>query len=109
MNKFNGTLMVLMLEIYIFKEIWLFNVRKNIWDFKRVYFDTGCLQKAWWKDERAGQLWIVVSLFGEGPKAVNRVGVVVANWLVEKGVVVERYSDRAVKVIWLSLGMLFGK
>ena len=34
---------------------------------------------------------------------------VVANWLVEKGVVVERYSDRAVKVIGLSLGMLFGK
>ena len=109
MNKFNGTLMVLMLEIYIFKEIWLFNVRKIIWDFKRVYFDTGCQQKAWWKNERAGQLWIVVSLFGGGPKAVNRVGVVVAKWLVEKGVVVERYSDSAVKVIGLSLGMLFGK
>ena len=38
-------------------------------------------------------------LWNGSSKAVNGVGVIVANWLIEKIVEVERYSDRVMKVI----------
>ena len=41
---------------------------------------------------------MVFSFFGVGCKAENKVGVIVANWLIRKGIGVEKYNDRVIKV-----------
>ena len=41
---------------------------------------------------------MVFNFFGVSCKAENNVGVIVANWLIRKGIGVEKYNDRVIKV-----------
>ena len=66
---------------------------------KRCCVDICCVQEVKWKGQGARMIGNGFKFLWSGSsKAVNDVGVIVANWLVEKIVEVERYSDRVMKV-----------
>ena len=58
-----------------------------------------CVQEVRWKGHGARMIGNGFKFLWRGSsKAVNGVGVIVANWLIGKIVEVERYSDRVMKV-----------
>ena len=66
---------------------------------KRRCVDICCVQEVKWKGQGARMIGNGFKFLWSGSsKAVNGVGVIVANWLVGKIVEVERYSDRVMKV-----------
>ena len=66
---------------------------------ERRCVDICCVQEVRWKGQGARMIGNGFKfLWGGSSKAVNGVGVVVANWLIGKIVEVERYSDRVMKV-----------
>ena len=66
---------------------------------KRRCVDICCVQEARWKGQGARMIGNGFKFLWSGSsKAVNGVGVIVANWLIGKIVEVERYSDRVMKV-----------
>ena len=66
---------------------------------ERRSVDICCVQEVRWKGQGAAMIGNGFKfLWGGSSKAVNGVGVVVANWLIGKIVEVERYSDRVMKV-----------
>ena len=66
---------------------------------KRRCVDICCVQEVKWKGQGATMIGNGFKFLWSGSsKAVNGVGVIVANWLVGKIVEVERYSDRVMKV-----------
>ena len=66
---------------------------------KRCCVDICCVREVKWKGQGARMIGNGFKfLWSRSSKAVNGVGVIVANWLVGKTVEVERYSDRVMKV-----------
>ena len=66
---------------------------------KRHCVDICCVQEVKWKGQGARMISNGFKFLWSGSsKAVNGVGVIVANWLVGKIVEAERYSDRVMKV-----------
>ena len=66
---------------------------------KRRCVDICCVQEVRWKGQGARMIGNGFKfLWSWSSKAVNGVGVIVANWLNGKIVEVERYSDRVMKV-----------
>ena len=66
---------------------------------KRRCVDICCVQEVRWKGQGARMIGNGFKFLWSGSrKAVNGVGVIVANWLIGKIVEVERYSDRVMKV-----------
>ena len=66
---------------------------------KRCCVDICCVQEVRWKGQGARMIGNGFKFLWSGSsKAVNGVGVIVANWLIGKIVEVERYSDRVMKV-----------
>ena len=58
-----------------------------------------CLQELWWKVQGAKMIGNGVKFFwSSGCKVENGVGVIVANWLSGKVVVVKRFNERVMKV-----------
>ena len=67
--------------------------------YLRLCVDVCWLQEVRWKGQRAKMIGNGFKfLWSGGCKAVNGVGVIVANWLIGKFVGVERFSDRVMKV-----------
>ena len=65
----------------------------------RCFVDICCLQKVSWKGQGVKMIGNGFKfLWSGGCKAKNCVGVIVANWLIGKVVVVERFNDRVMKV-----------
>ena len=66
---------------------------------KRRCVDICCVQEVKWKGQEVRMIGNGFKFLWSGSsKAVNGVGVIVANWLIGKIVEVERYSDRVMKV-----------